>query len=127
MEAASAMIQIKRAYEASADADGTRLLVERLWPRGIRKTDLVLNDWLKDVAPSQELRLWFHHAPALWPEFCLRYLAELEAKPQTWLPILQAARKGTVTLIYSAHDTEHKSALLLQQFLNQRLKLKHTG
>jgi uncharacterized protein YeaO (DUF488 family) len=116
------MIQIKRAYDPATKEDGVRYLVERLWPRGIKKIDLVMDAWLKDVSPSPELRKWFSHDPATWAEFQQRYRAELDANPDAWQPILTAARRGKVTLIYSAHDTEHNSALLLKTFLDKKLR-----
>ncbi len=116
------MIQIKRVYEPAARGDGRRLLVERLWPRGMKKEDLDAEAWLKNVAPSPELRKWFNHDPAKWNEFKKRYKAELDKEPEAWRPILDAARDGTVTLLYSAHDTEHNSALLLQEYLEAKLK-----
>ena len=100
-----------------APAIGMRFLVERLWPRGVKKTSLHFHGWLKDVAPSTELRKWFSHDPAKWNEFRQRYFAELEANPQSWKPIVEAARNGTVTLIYSSHDTEHNNAVALEEFL----------
>ena len=114
-------IQIKRAYDLVTSTDGIRLLVERLWPRGIKKTSLEIKSWLKDVAPSAELRKWFSHDPAKWDEYCSRYFAELEANPATWQPIIADARHGTVTLIYSSHDTEHNNAVALEEFLNRHL------
>jgi uncharacterized protein YeaO (DUF488 family) len=111
------MIALKRVYEPVEEGDGTRFLVERLWPRGIRKDALVLDAWLKDVAPSTELRRWFNHDPARWPEFCRRYAAELEARPDAWAPIVQADGSGTVTLVYSSHDTEHNNAVALKAYL----------
>ncbi len=111
------MIRLKRVYEAAEAADGTRYLVERLWPRGMRKEALPLDGWLKDVAPSDALRRWFGHDPARWQEFQRRYAAELDAGPETWRPILAADRHGTVTLLYSAHDTEHNNAAALQAYL----------
>ncbi|WP_426754355.1 DUF488 domain-containing protein [Myxococcus sp. Y35] len=116
------MIQLKRAYEAASSKDGRRFLVERLWPRGVRKTALPLDGWLKDAAPSPELRKWFGHDPARWSEFRRRYAAELAAHPSAWQPILEAARHGTVTLVYSAHDTEHNNAAALQQFLESEAR-----
>jgi len=80
-----------------------------------------MDSWLKDVAPSMELRKWFRHDPAKWEEFRRRYFVELEAKPETWQPIIEAARHGNVTLIYSSHDTEHNNAIALQEFLSARL------
>ena len=116
------MINLKRAYDPATSADGIRLLVERLWPRGVKKTSLRIKGWLKDVAPSTELRKWFSHDPAKWDEFQKRYFDELMANPDAWEPILQAARHGAVTLIYSSHDTEHNNAVALQEFLNKRLR-----
>jgi uncharacterized protein YeaO (DUF488 family) len=115
------MIQLKRAYDPPAKSDGTRYLVERLWPRGVKKENLRIDAWLKDVAPSTELRKWFAHDPAKWPEFQRRYFAELESNPDACEPILGAARSGPVTLVYSSHDTEHNNAVALKDFLERRL------
>ena len=114
------MILLKRAYDRSARADGKRLLVERLWPRGIKKSDLPLDDWVKDIAPSTELRKWFSHDPAKWTEFRRRYRAELVTKPEIWKPLLEAVRTSTITLVYSSHDTEHNNAVVLKEFLDSR-------
>ncbi len=111
------MIRIKRSYEPQARGDGERFLVERLWPRGMKKEDLHADAWLKEVAPSTELRKWFGHQVERWPEFRQRYRKELDAKPDTWAPILAASQRRTVTLLYSAHDTEHNGALVLQEYL----------
>ena len=111
------MISLKRAYERAAPEDGTRLLVERLWPRGIKKTSLQIDAWLKDVAPSDGLRRWFAHDPKKWPEFQRRYIAELDRNPEGWEPIRNASRRGLVTLVYSAHDTEHNNAVALREYL----------
>ena len=116
------MLQIKRAYEPFDARDGIRFLVERLWPRGIKKEDLKMEAWLKEVAPSPALRSWFAHDPGKWSEFQKRYQAELQANPTAWQPILEAARHGTVTLIYSARDIEHNSALLLKDFLEEHMR-----
>jgi uncharacterized protein YeaO (DUF488 family) len=116
------MIKIKRVYESEGVEDGTRFLVERLWPRGIRKEDLQMEAWLKDVAPSPALRRWYGHEVTKWPEFQRRYRAELEANSEAWKPIQEAARRGHVTLLYSARDTEHNSALVLQSFLEEQRK-----
>ncbi len=116
------MIQTKRVYEPPARSDGTRFLVERLWPRGLRKEELDAHAWLKDVAPSTELRKWFSHDPAKWSEFKRRYYAELDKEPEAWLPIIQAARHGNVTLLYSSHDQEHNNAVALQQYLERKLQ-----
>jgi uncharacterized protein YeaO (DUF488 family) len=111
------MIRIKRAYEAPARGDGRRILVERLWPRGIRKDELHADAWLKDVAPSAELRKWFGHRVERWEEFRRRYRKELDARPDAWLPILKAGRRGNVTLLYSARDVLHNGALVLRDYL----------
>ena len=116
------MLKTKRVYESAKTSDGVRFLVERLWPRGIKKEELKMKAWLKDVAPSPELRKWFGHDPDKWREFQKRYRAELKSNPEAWKPILEAAKQGDVTLLYSARDTEHNSALLLQQFLEEHLK-----
>lgn len=115
------MLKIKRAYEPAEPSDGARLLVDRLWPRGIKKEKLTMRAWLKDVAPSPELRKWFAHDPDKWQEFQRRYRAELKANPDAWEPLLEAAKQGDVTLLYSARDTEHNSALLLKEFLEEHM------
>ena len=118
------MIQLKRVYDSAAKNDGARYLVERLWPRGVKKESLPVQAWLKEVAPSAELRKWFSHEPAKWPEFRRRYFEELKANPQAWQPLVAAARRGRVTLVYSSHDTEHNNAVALKEFLQQRLGKK---
>lgn len=120
----ASQIQLKRVYEASSDADGARFFVERLWPRGIKKSSLEIRAWLKEVAPSIDLRKWFNHDPARWMEFRRRYFAELKENRNSWLPILDAASRGTVTLIYSSHDPEHNNAVALKEFLDKRLHQK---
>jgi uncharacterized protein YeaO (DUF488 family) len=117
----SKVILLKRAYDGTNIKDGRRFLVERLWPRGIKKASLPLDGWVKDVAPSTELRKWFSHDPAKWTQFQRRYRAELQQKPQFWKPLLDAARKGTITLVYSSHDAEHNNAVVLKQFLESHL------
>ena len=114
------MIALKRVYEPVDPADGVRFLVERLWPRGVRKEALKFDAWLKDVAPSTELRRWFGHDPARWQEFCRRYAAELDARPEAWVDIVRADRSGTATLLYSAHDREHNNAVALKAYLEAR-------
>ncbi len=116
------MIQLKRAYDPASPQDGKRFLVERLWPRGIKKTALPLDEWLKEVAPSTELRQWFGHDPAKWREFQRRYFAELEKRPEAWEQLSQIAQRGRVTLIYSSRDQEHNNAVALKSFLEQRLQ-----
>jgi uncharacterized protein YeaO (DUF488 family) len=111
------MIRLKRAYEPASLRDGKRFLVERLWPRGIKKEKLKLDGWLKDVAPSTELRKWFAHDPEKWDDFRKRYFEELKHNIEAWQPLVAAAEKGTVTLIFSSHDQEHNNAVALKQFL----------
>jgi uncharacterized protein YeaO (DUF488 family) len=119
------MVTLKRAYEPVASGDGKRFLVERLWPRGVRKASLQIDGWLKEAAPSSELRQWFSHDPAKYPDFRHRYFRELDANPQAWQTILDvAARGGKVTLIYSSHDTEHNNAVALRDYLEKKLQ-KH--
>lgn len=120
------MLALKRVYDKAAPEDGVRFLVERLWPRGIKKTDLRFDDWLKDVAPSNELRRWFAHDPEKWTEFQKRYLAELDRHPEACEPIRRAARHGRVTLIYSSHDAEHNNAVALKEYLSARMGKKRT-
>jgi len=115
------MIRVKRVYDPPAADDGARFLVERLWPRGMKKEALPMDGWPKDVAPSDALRRWFGHDPAKWAEFRRRYKAELDDNRAAWEPILEAARLGDVTLLYSAHDTEHNNALVLKTYLEERL------
>jgi uncharacterized protein YeaO (DUF488 family) len=111
------MIKLKRAYDRATRDDGVRFLVERLWPRGMTKSRLKLDGWLKDVAPSSALRKWFHHDPKKWPQFRRRYFNELKAHEQSLEPLLEAARKGPVTLVFSSHDTEHNAAVALREYL----------
>lgn len=118
------MINTKRVYEPADGADGIRFLVERLWPRGVKKESLRIDGWLKEVGPSTELRKWFSHDPAKWDEFRRRYDAELKANPSAWKPIVEAAQQGTVTLIYSSHDSEHNNAVALKEFLSRRRQAK---
>jgi uncharacterized protein YeaO (DUF488 family) len=113
-------IGLKRAYDPASRADGHRILVERLWPRGVKKTELKADAWLKEVAPSTELRQWFAHRVDRWYEFRRRYREELDAKPDEWVPILDASRKGPVTLIYGAHDVLHNGALVLRDYLAEK-------
>ena len=114
------MIRIKRTYEPREKADGRRILVERLWPRGMRKEALAADAWPKDVAPSTELRTWFDHRVERWEEFRRRYQEELNANREAWEPILAASRRGTVTLLYGARDTLHNGAVVLRDYLLKR-------
>ncbi len=115
------MIQLKRVYDPPVAGDGKRFLVERLWPRGMKKESLPMDGWLKDVAPGDALRKWFGHDPDKWEDFKQRYFSELENNPVTWKTLLEAARQGTITLLYSAHDQQHNNALALKLFLEKRL------
>ena len=111
------MIRIKRAYEPPEPADGVRFLIDALWPRGVGKSALSIDEWLREVAPSTELRRWFGHDPSRWLEFKRRYFAELRRNPHSWQPIQEASRKGDVTLVFGAKDTEHNNAVALLAFL----------
>lgn len=116
------MIQTKRVYEAPARADGRRYLVDRLWPRGVRKEALSLAGWCKELAPSPALRKWFNHDPARWEVFQRRYRAELDAHPENWRELLDLARKEKLTLLFGAHDINHNNAVVLKQYLEERLQ-----
>lgn len=120
------MLKLKRAYDAASGTDGTRLLVERLWPRGLSKAKLHVDAWLKDVGPSTELRKWFSHDTEKWSRFRRRYFRELDSQPEAWRPILSAARHGTVTLVYSSHDEHHNNAVALRDYLRRKLRRPRT-
>ena len=113
------MIRLKRAYEESSADDGVRILVERLWPRGLTKTKAALDLWIKDVAPSPNLRKWFGHDPARWKQFRQRYWKELKDNKDVGV-LRRKARKGRVTFIYAAHDVQHNGALALKEFIERR-------
>jgi uncharacterized protein YeaO (DUF488 family) len=110
-------ISVVRVHDADTAGSGRRFLVDRLWPRGVRKDALALDGWLRDVAPSAELRGWFGHDVERWPEFRRRYLAELAEAPDAVRPLLDAARDGDVVLLYAARDTEHNNAVVLREHL----------
>lgn len=110
-------VRIQRAYEPPAAEDGARILIDRLWPRGVKKEALQLAEWAKDLAPSTELRQWFNHDPALWDEFRRRYAAELRQQPEAWNQLRERARHGVVTLVYSAHDEAVNNAVAMREFL----------
>ena len=118
------MIQLQRVYDeaaaGSAKGEGTSFLVERLWPRGIKKEALHFDAWLKEAAPSTELRQWFAHDQAKWKEFQRRYFAELDKKPEALEPIRNALRHGPVIFLYSSHDMEHNNAVALKTYLAPR-------
>ena len=113
------MIQVKRVYEPAAEQDGQRILVERLWPRGLKKSEVQFDQWIKEVAPTSDLRKWFGHNPEKWAEFQRRYRAELEEKREAWEPILAAAKKGKVTLLFSSRDTVYNNAMALKSYLDK--------
>ena len=115
--AACGKIKLKPAYERPDLGDRTRLLVDRLWPRGIKKADAAIDRWLRDIAPSAELRRWFAHRPERWPEFRRRYLTELLAHTELIEEIRKAARRGPVTLVYAARDEAHSDAVVLKELL----------
>jgi uncharacterized protein YeaO (DUF488 family) len=110
-------LRLKRAYEPPGRDDGLRILVDRLWPRGVSKAQAALDDWMRDIAPSTELRQWFGHDPARWAEFQRRYRAELRQHPQELDRIRALASTQTVTLVYGAHDEEHNDAVVLRAVL----------
>jgi len=112
----TAHLSLKRAYEPADKADGMRILVDRLWPRGLDKQHAAIDEWLKDVAPTSELRKWFGHDPERWTEFRRRYLEEL-AGNDAIAHLRELVRQHHVTLVYSARDTEHNQALVLRDFL----------
>jgi uncharacterized protein YeaO (DUF488 family) len=113
-------IRLTRAYEQPAPEDGTRVLVERLWPRGLSKERAAVDLWLKEVSPSPELRRWFAHDPARWAEFRRRYRDELRDRPDGPKRLRRLARSGPVTFVYAARDTEHNSAALLREVVEER-------
>jgi uncharacterized protein YeaO (DUF488 family) len=114
-----ANIRLKRAYEAPDRKDGRRILVDRLWPRGLSKADAAIDEWLKEIAPSTKLRKWFGHDPRRWDEFQRRYAEELRAHPELVAHLRELARKGPITLVYSAHDEAHNDAVVLRRLLLQ--------
>lgn len=111
------MVKIKRIYDGPAPGDGRRVLIDRLWPRGISKDEAGIDEWLKEIAPSDELRKWFGHDPARWEEFRRRYREELEAHGELLERLRSEARKGTVTLLFAAKDAEHNNVVVLQEML----------
>lgn len=112
------MLRIKRIYDPPAPEDGTRVLVDRLWPRGIAKDKARIDEWRKEIAPSDELRRWFDHDPTKWEEFQERYRQELAAKAEIMDHLRALAWKGTVTLLFAAKDEEHNNAVVLEGLLN---------
>jgi uncharacterized protein YeaO (DUF488 family) len=115
----SGEVLLKRAYLPAAPEDGTRVLVDRLWPRGLARTKAVVDVWMKDIAPSNELRRWFGHDPERWSEFRRRYKAELAANPEALKQLRSLVRKGRVTLLYGAKDERHNQAVVLEELLRR--------
>lgn len=113
-------LSMKRVYEPRVSGDGQRVLVDRIWPRGIRKEELQDVVWLKEIAPSTELRRWFGHKPERWAEFRKRYRSELDKSPEAVAKLLRLAKKSHVTLLYSARDTEHNQAVALRDYLQSQ-------
>lgn len=115
------MIKVKRIYEPASTEDGARFLVDRLWPRGMRKESIKIDAWLKNVAPSNALRQWYSHDPEKWDEFQQRYFVELDSQPENWQPILDAARQGDVTLLFSTRNQDLNNAVALKAYLEKHL------
>ncbi|KPD03804.1 MULTISPECIES: DUF488 domain-containing protein [Enterobacterales] len=116
------MITTKRVYESVSATDGYRVLIDRLWPRGVKKVDLPYNEWNKSVAPSTELRKWFHQHSDQFEQFSQRYMAELQHCPAAWWPLVEKAQHGYLTLLYAAKDIRHNHAKVLKLFLEEQIK-----
>ena len=114
-------VDTKRIYAPPAKSDGRRILVDRVWPRGLRKEDVALDEWLKDIAPSTELRKWFGHSADRWDEFRKRYHAELEQNSQGVAQLVELCRDGGVTLLFGARDETHNNAVALKEYLERKL------
>lgn len=114
-------IRLKRVYDEPAKEDGVRVLIDRIWPRGVRKDEAALDEWLKEVAPSTELRKWFGHSPERWPEFRKRYEAELEKNQEAFDRLVDLCRKSDVTLLYAARDDAHNNAVVLKELIEREL------
>lgn len=125
MTSKQAHFPIKRVYEPAEASDGARILVDRLWPRGVSKQEAGVSLWLKDIAPSSPLRKWFGHDPKRWSEFRRKYREELEGNDDAVTQVRDLAKQGPVTLIYSAHDPVHNQARVLAEYLEARPKAKH--
>lgn len=110
-------IEIKRVYENPSSKDGVRILVDRLWPRGIKKSELILDDWIKELSPSSDLRKWFNHDPSKFKEFEEKYIKELNENKKIWLPLIKKYLSRKITLLYAAHDSEINHARCLQNYL----------
>ena len=118
------MIRIKRAYDPAEKSDGARFLIDRLWPRGVTKQKLHVEDWVKSASPSNELRHWYGHEPGKWKEFQRRFAAELNHDPAGWQSLLRAAQAGDITLVYSARNTDRNNAVALKSYLEKKMSAK---
>jgi uncharacterized protein YeaO (DUF488 family) len=116
------VLQLKRVYEPAARTDGHRILVDRLWPRGLTKEKAAVDEWMKEIAPSTELRRWFAHDPDKWPEFQKRYKQELRGHADLIREIARQASRGRVTLVYGARDEAHNEAVVLAAVIRSRTK-----
>ncbi len=116
------MLRIKRVYDTPSRDDGKRILIDRLWPRGLRKEEAHIDEWVKDVAPSTGLRKWFNHDPVKWGEFRRQFFAELDAEQESVDNIIAAARKGTVTLLFGSKEKRYNNAAALKEYLDSRMK-----
>ena len=112
-------VRVKRVYDQPAKADGYRMLVDRLWPRGLKKSEARIDEWLREIAPSTALRKWFNHDPDKWKEFKKKYSAELDDHREQVEKLAREARKRTITLLFSARDTEHNNAVALKEYIEQ--------
>ncbi len=115
------MIKLKRVYEQADDSDGFRVLVDRLWPRGVSKEEAKLNEWLRDIAPSDELRKWFGHDPDKWTEFERRYRGELASKEELVNKLIEDAKGEDITLLYASRETKHNNVVVLKNVLEERM------
>ena len=112
-------IRVKRAYEQPDSSDGTRVLVDRVWPRGVRRQEAELAEWLKEIAPSSDLRKWFNHDPDKWQDFMEKYCRELDGRPELVQKLVALAAKGPLTLVFAAKDREHNNAVVLRRYLQK--------
>ena len=127
---AAGNVRLKRAYDRAAAGDGIRILIDRLWPRGVKKANAAIDQWAKDISPSTALRKWFGHNPARWEEFRYRYAGEVHEHPDELNKLRALARQGPITLVFSAHDEVHNDAVALRDFLlgrSTKRKLKMTS
>ncbi len=115
------MLKTKRVYEPPSPEDGKRILIDRLWPRGIKKESAAIDDWIKDLAPNSDLRKWFNHEPEKWSEFRKRFFRELDTRDRQVEAIMKLARKGTVTLVYGSREERYNNATALKEYIEGRM------